>query len=599
MRYLWILLTPLLLFGYITHEDVQIMRQAGVRIAYPGEKRPHTISKNATPESVQTATYLDFNGQKIYDLPSWIAEMSNLTRIDLEGSDIGVDGLQTLKDLPNLLFVSVGSSNQYVDANLSQYNFMILSTFKNFKLSLKNELKSTLLKVDINPSNVMQIESIHLSGSRIYHLPSWFFRLQHLSTLILDDTQLPKHYIDDIASFKSLRILNLNKNKGLLSNKTNFLTKLPAEITELYLANTGFKSGDFSRFAHLRVLDLSNNPIESIDTFGLKNLPLIELKLANTSLSGTFDTAKLPQTLQFLDLTNNNIEFFKYGGYFRALAVLKLGGNKSIKIDEKFGGVFALTHLKGFTIHDTIKLPKAFHQKICKQTIVPNIAMVRIEKGSFMMGNNIYTDTNPEHKVTIDYPFEIGKYEVTFKEYDCFCVLTNRDFPDDSGFGRGDHPVINVSWYDAKAFTKWLSKETGKHYRLPTEAEWEYACRAGTTTDWSFGDDVKELRKYSWYGNNSNDKTHTVGNKLPNPWGLYDMHGNVKEWCEDWYVKGYYGAPKDGSANKKGEQKYKIIRGGSWNGFFSSFDSPSYKRDYEEPNLKNNEIGLRLLRTLP
>ena len=102
-----------------------------------------------------------------------------------------------------------------------------------------------------------------------------------------------------------------------------------------------------------------------------------------------------------------------------------------------------------------------------------------------------------------------------------------------------DHPVVRISWNDADAFCKWLSKEEGKTYRLPTEAEWEYACRAGTSTAYSFGDDRAELAEHAWF---DQSETHPVGKKKPNAWGLYDMHGNAEEWCADWYDPGYYAA---------------------------------------------------------
>lgn len=191
-------------------------------------------------------------------------------------------------------------------------------------------------------------------------------------------------------------------------------------------------------------------------------------------------------------------------------------------------------------------------------------AMVSIKAGSFMMGSDSGESyEKPVHRVTIGYDFYIGKYEVTFKEYDKFCEDTGRKKPDDYGWGRGDRPVINVSWNDAKAYTSWLSQKTGKTYRLPTEAEWEYVARAGTTTRYSFGDSTSSLSDYAWYYENSNHKTHKVGEKKPNPWGLYDIHGNVWEWCEDWYTDSYKNTPRDGSENDSGSQKEKVLRGAS------------------------------------
>jgi formylglycine-generating enzyme required for sulfatase activity len=126
------------------------------------------------------------------------------------------------------------------------------------------------------------------------------------------------------------------------------------------------------------------------------------------------------------------------------------------------------------------------------------------------------------------------------------------------------NPVEQVSWNDAQAFCRKLSQITGKTYRLPTEAEWEYACRAGTTTRYYFGDDASQLGDYAWYDGNSQDKTHPVGQKKPNAWGLYDMSGNVWEWCEDNWHSSYENAPRDGSAWLTNDNDYPILRGGSW-----------------------------------
>jgi formylglycine-generating enzyme required for sulfatase activity len=178
--------------------------------------------------------------------------------------------------------------------------------------------------------------------------------------------------------------------------------------------------------------------------------------------------------------------------------------------------------------------------------------MVLIPAGSFMMGNPSGEgegNEHPQHKVSVD-SFYMGKYEVTFEQYDIFCQQTGRSTPSNSGWGRGNRPVINVSWNDAVAFCDWLSKMTGKKYRLPTEAEWEYACRAGTNSKYSFGNSTGDLGLYGWYDGNSGGKTHPVGSLRPNPWGLHDMHGNVFEWCSDWYGSNYYSSSP--SRNPKG-----------------------------------------------
>ena len=221
-------------------------------------------------------------------------------------------------------------------------------------------------------------------------------------------------------------------------------------------------------------------------------------------------------------------------------------------------------------------------------------AMVYIEAGKFMMGSkNGGDDEKPIHRVNIDYNFYIGKYEVTFAEYDKFCEDTGRSKPSDEGWGRENRPVINVSWKDAKAYTIWLSKKTGKKFRLPTEAEWEYIARAKTNTKWSFGNTENNLNSYGWCEDNSNNRTHKVGQKLPNPWEIYDIHGNVWEWCKDWYVASYNNTPRNGNDNNSGSCKEKVIRGGSW------VNNPkilrSAVRSWDKPNSSSFNVGFRLL----
>jgi formylglycine-generating enzyme required for sulfatase activity len=195
--------------------------------------------------------------------------------------------------------------------------------------------------------------------------------------------------------------------------------------------------------------------------------------------------------------------------------------------------------------------------------------------------------------------YEMGKYPVTIAEYMHFAQENEAHLPEwkqekldyyERMNLTDNAPIIGVSWYNAVAYCKWLSEKRGREYRLPTEAEWEYACRAGTTTDWSFGNDEEELGKYAWYNENSYSLgkkhkeygTHEVGKKLPNPWGLYDMHGHVWEWCEDWYDE---------------EKETKVLRGGSW--FNDAFDSRSAFRNWDVPVDRFIDWGFRLLRTLP
>ncbi|MEM6985804.1 MAG: SUMF1/EgtB/PvdO family nonheme iron enzyme [Pseudomonadota bacterium] len=196
-------------------------------------------------------------------------------------------------------------------------------------------------------------------------------------------------------------------------------------------------------------------------------------------------------------------------------------------------------------------------------------AMVVLPSGRFWMGE---ADTHvpgmkvarPRHRVAFFEPFAVSRYTVTFVDYDRFCESAGRARPRDD-WGRGNQPVVNVSWEDAVAYCEWLCQQTGRDYRLPSEAEWEYACRAGTQTPYYFGD--KLLPQYANF-DGEHDGTVAVDYFAPNPFGLCQMHGNVWEWCQDTWHGNYEGAPVDGSAWVGDQHGERVIRGGSW--FYSA-----------------------------
>jgi formylglycine-generating enzyme required for sulfatase activity len=189
---------------------------------------------------------------------------------------------------------------------------------------------------------------------------------------------------------------------------------------------------------------------------------------------------------------------------------------------------------------------------------------VKIPAGTFMMGSvasyskTSHADESPAHQVTISKPFYMGKFEVTQEQWSAVMGDTPSHL---HGVG---HPVESVTWEDAQVFIQKLNeKEGGNKYRLPTEAEWEYAARAGTKTLYFWGNNPAVLDQYAWFGENSERGTHSVGEKKPNPWGLYDIYGNVFEWVEDWYYYGYKaGAVIDPTGPDEGSLR--VFRGGSW-----------------------------------
>lgn len=196
--------------------------------------------------------------------------------------------------------------------------------------------------------------------------------------------------------------------------------------------------------------------------------------------------------------------------------------------------------------------------------------MVALPGKSFRMGDvsgGGAEDEQPVRTVRLDRPIAIGMYEATFEEYGRFASLTGAARPDDKGWGAGTRPVMNVSWDDARACAEWLSGETGKTYRLPTEAEWEYAARAGTKTSYSRGNDIGHNRANcdGFGGAWDNQQTAPVGGFGASPSGLRDMHGNVREWLEDCSHNDHRDAPANGRARTSGDCEYRVLRGGSWN----------------------------------
>ncbi len=213
-----------------------------------------------------------------------------------------------------------------------------------------------------------------------------------------------------------------------------------------------------------------------------------------------------------------------------------------------------------------------------------------------------FTGEAPLHSVAIANPVAIGKYAVTFAEWEA-CLTDGAcggHKPSDEGWGGADRPVINVSWSDAKAYAEWLYHKTGRHYRLLSEAEFEYAARAGTDTLFWWGDRISPAQanydgKFSYAGGPKGAyrrQTLPVKSFEPNPWGLYQVHGNVATWTEDCWVDNYNDAPRDGSAWTAGDCRYRVTRGGSW------YDYPQMLRVavriIAEPRLRRDHVGFRV-----
>ena len=251
-----------------------------------------------------------------------------------------------------------------------------------------------------------------------------------------------------------------------------------------------------------------------------------------------------------------------------------------------FTGVLLLTLLAAV-------IGPANSQSTPEKTVVNSIGMkfVFIPAGTFQMGSTTgEKDEQPVHQVTISKPFYMGETEVTQAQWKAVMGTNPSLFQ-----GNPKQPVEQVWWDDVQAFIRTLNEKEGSNlYRLPIEAEWEYAARDGTTTAYSFGDDASVLDQYAWYKDNAGEKTHPVAQLKPNAWGLYDMHGNVWEWVQDWYQRYSAEAVTDPQGPASGTHRSR--RGGAWNSLDQICRSANR---YSVTGYRDDFLGFRLVRTLP
>lgn len=256
--------------------------------------------------------------------------------------------------------------------------------------------------------------------------------------------------------------------------------------------------------------------------------------------------------------------------------------NPEVELREPIGSNSILINLNGRKVEK--KYEKiGFTNKL-------GMEFVMIKPGQFKRKLNLLDDNDSDTAIVrITKPFYLGKYEVTQKQWKEVMRRNPSEFVEDS------LPVENVSWKDVQLFISKLNElEGGEYYRLPTEAEWELAARAGSSTHWYFGEDDSDLEKNAWYSVNSENKTHPVGQKEPNAKGLYDMYGNVSEWVEDWYNSNYYKNSPENDPKGPINGTYKILRGGSWSN--SSFEVNSHYRMFKSDLFRFKSYGFRLVR---
>jgi len=591
---------------------------------------------------------LGFNSFTNFSLPGGLTNLSNfyfagnpLTNVTFPPGLAAMTDLNLSQNLLNTFTLPPGMTNLIeLDLFLNQLT----------NLTLLADLRSvTVLDLDFNRlsslnflSNVTGLRSLHLRANQFtnFTLPAGLTGLTYL-----DVSLNPVSKVTLPAGLGQLTTLRLSENTNLTSLTLPFgMTNL----TALFLAENQLTNlvlpPDLGR---LEFLNVGGNHLTSLNLpVGLTNLTgLFVVGNLLTNLTLPPDMTRLTE-LSFLgnpvtifvlseplaastnlivnfetidSLLNQGVNVFTYPLATQLVRPLMLIGEFKFSITGPPGvySVFGSTNLTTWSavgvatnplgsvsFHDVTAnaSPQKFYRALLQ---VPPANMVFISPNTFTMGTptnevNRQADEGPQTTVTISRGFWIGKYEVTQREYLAVVGSNPSQFP-----GNQDRPVETVSWLDATNYCALLTQQElaagrispGSHYRLPTEAEWECAARAGTSTRFSYGDDPNftGLAANAWYSGNAGFGTHPVGQKLPNPWGLYDMVGNVLEWTQDWYGPYPGGFATDPQGPASNVQGVKVIRGGAWDAFASDCRSGRRLTEGVHPFIHDFILGFRVV----
>jgi len=443
---------------------------------------------------------------------------------------------------------------------LSEYSIKLISYPASRSDPLSIEQIATRLVTDLEDENIFS------------HFEKIYFITHSLGGLVTKELIL-KLNSDNSEAVKKIKSVFLIGVPSQGAPAANFLKRLPKIfgnlVVDLSVANMNYLRSLENRWKSFLRHRKQGLPkifcaYETRSTFGIKVVPEVYT-------STTCDEEARPETTDHINIVKpTGIDNSIYGWVRGRIA------NISAELEIELKGKVFTDHLKDGSLG-----PK----------------MVWIPAGSFRMGDiqaGGSSDEKPVHKVSVSH-FAMGRYEVTFTEYDKFVKATGRTKPSNEGWGRGNQPVINVSWYDAVAYTQWLSRQTGKKYRLPTEAEWEYAARAGTTTKYWWGNDVgrNQANCHGCGSSWGNKQTAPVGSFEPNLFGIYDTVGNVWEWVHDWHSDSY---SENSLSDPKGPStgSGRVFRGGGWRS--SPQRSRAAARGSHPPSIRFNDTGFRLLR---
>lgn len=523
-----------------------------------------------------------------------IGKLSNLTTLKLEGNNL-IELPEEIKNLKKLHVIGIENNKfQSLPTSICALNkLQILCCYNNSISELPPEIKG-----------LTSLEALYFWNNNIHEIPDEICYLENLKDLRLYKNQL-NDVNPQIACLNNLAYLDLSYNN---------IEAIPEEIESLvalkflYMENNQISVISFSN-SNLIELNLNNNQINTLtpDIQNFSNLKVLSLNNNNLSILPS-EIVNL-QNINQLDLQNNNISSLPNG----LETMLNL---QYIDVNNNPLPPSELNKLQGINgiIISSDNLSNS--QTTPKVNFLPEFA--DIAAGSFKMGNNKIDVAKPAHKVELS-GFEVSKHEITVSQF-CYFLNDYGSVKIKDGVFEGyliinnfswamqisgdsllpvekykDHPVLDVTWYGAMEYCKWLSNKTGNIFRLPTEAEWEYVAGGGQNnrTDFFGTSETKYIGNYSWFAPNSQSMPHPVGTKQPNSLEVYDMSGNVAEWCYDWIAVYDKGSQKNPINIRNGFEK--VVRGGSWEAPVHGISV--YIRKGLEPQSSSPNVGFRIVKT--
>ncbi|MFO7900267.1 MAG: SUMF1/EgtB/PvdO family nonheme iron enzyme [Planctomycetota bacterium] len=536
-----------------------------------------------------------------------VRDLGRLRRLNVSNCQITDAGLAGLRRLQNLRHVCLYGCTQVTDRGLAhlkgltRLQTIVLGSYAGRTVGITDAglgHLSGLTRIEVlrilnatvtdrglrHLAGMKRLVTLELSGCRGVRGVGFrrLSELAHLRSLSLGWTPVSDFGLTHIAKLKALEALSLPRTA----------------VTDTGIASLG-------KLPRLKSLDLRSTSVTDRVLKTLRDMPALRgVNLGGTKVSerGRKEMAALLAERREADKAKAEADKEAEREWAKFKAVLDQASftrpqAKTItrgldEFEQKHGATRFAASVRGDISALRAKVGAAGRagRKTFSLELGPGVRMqfVRVPAGSFLMGaDEGDADEKPAHKVTITRPFHIGRYEVTQEQWEAVMG----DNPSRSR--RAKNPVENVSWDDCQRFLKKLNaKLRGATCSLPTEAEWEYACRAGSKGAYCFGDDKTAVGDYAWHNGNADENARAVGQKKPNAWGLYDMHGNVWEWCHDWYRPGYYEKSPEADPRGPPEGGSHVMRGGSWKS--DPADCRSAERHRRSPTHAADNLGLRV-----